>query len=531
MELVADGPCIPGDGFTFCPDATLCLDRDEVPGTTCEAVFTPVIEEVEAFFNADNSGLGVIIMGTDEDNNVIGFNLTVLDAAGAPIALNPDDPENIDPIYQDFIELNAENGSFIGELSGLLPEGIAVASVRVAVVDDTDLVSEPFEVAVSAPAQGAIGELCDSAQAFDRCPDGSACAPGIDGGEETRCTVTSAPVLDQLTALLGGDPAVLGLRGIGSDAEGNAIGFDLLLLDAAGEAVPVAVDGEGMPIVGEVTPLQVRFNEVARGDAGAFDGTAAVPLAVFVNCSAFGDAFFEACLDETGDFFGCAFATADAEAQCATDQSVRISAAATTVRVRIIDATGELSAPIDAPFGMPAELAEGAICLGASLGACPMGQFCLPGEGLSTCGVPVPECPAAWEVGDLNAGQTDTGWSFSGDHSDSTITAAGSCGGGGLVDVLSFTAPEAGTYGFIVTAHTDDPLIYARSFCGVPDPTLELACNDDFDALLSGIELALEAEEMVYIFVDSYQGGTPGAYTLEVLEGGLPDGGGEEEPF
>src|SRR5690606_32806117 len=117
----------------------------------------------------------------------------------------------------------------------------------------------------------------------------------------------------------------------------------------------------------------------------------------------------------------------------------------------------------------------------AALGACPEELYCSPTEGLSTCAVPVPECPPAWEVGDLNATATDTGWSYSGDSSDSPIVQGGSCGGGGPADVLSFTAPEAGTYGFLITAHTDDALMYARDYCGLAD--FELACNDDFQGL------------------------------------------------
>ena len=89
------------------------------------------------------------------------------------------------------------------------------------------------------------------------------------------------------------------------------------------------------------------------------------------------------------------------------------------------------------------------------------------------------------------------------------------------MDVLSFTAPEAGIYNFQIIEHADDSLIYARSLCRLPDS--ELACNDDFGGSLnSGIEVELEAEQAIFVFVDSYAGDNAAAYTLQASRGPLP---------
>ena len=105
-------------------------------------------------------------------------------------------------------------------------------------------------------------------------------------------------------------------------------------------------------------------------------------------------------------------------------------------------------------------------------------------------------------------------------------SCSASCGGGGPVDILSFTAAEAGTYAFYFVATSDeptgvDPLLYARRYCALDHPDSELACSDDWNGLLSGIEVELEANEEIFLYVDSYNGGAPGEYQLVGTQGPL----------
>ena len=112
-------------------------------------------------------------------------------------------------------------------------------------------------------------------------------------------------------------------------------------------------------------------------------------------------------------------------------------------------------------------------------------------------------------------------------QSMSTITGGGSCGGGGPSDVYSFTAATAGTYHFTAFAEMEDSmevdmLIFVRSFCGQFLADYELACNDDYSGLNSGVEVELTEGETVYLFVDSFNGGGTGAYNVTAASGALP---------
>lgn len=90
----------------------------------------------------------------------------------------------------------------------------------------------------------------------------------------------------------------------------------------------------------------------------------------------------------------------------------------------------------------------------------------------------------------------------------------GSCGGGGSEasdQAVRFTAPEAGTWQFLLTPRAlrgqtfgqYDPVLHARTTCD--DAASELACNDDVSSgrLESSLRLPLEAGDTIYLVVDT----------------------------
>ena len=112
---------------------------------------------------------------------------------------------------------------------------------------------------------------------------------------------------------------------------------------------------------------------------------------------------------------------------------------------------------------------------------------------------------------------------ISSDNSDSLfLTTGGSCGGGGQTDLYSFTAPSTGRFDFNAVAADGqvDTVLYARSICSDTSASSELACNGHVTSLPqnSFFRLSLTQGEVVYLFVDSYNGSSTGQYSLSVTE-------------
>jgi len=105
-----------------------------------------------------------------------------------------------------------------------------------------------------------------------------------------------------------------------------------------------------------------------------------------------------------------------------------------------------------------------------------------------------------------------------GQDADTTNGAAmverGSCGGNGAEVVRSFVAPQGGCWRVSTAGSTFDTVLYVRSACDAPDS--ELACNDDAEGLQSEVELEAQEGSTYYVFVDGYNAGAQGAYTLSV---------------
>ena len=84
-------------------------------------------------------------------------------------------------------------------------------------------------------------------------------------------------------------------------------------------------------------------------------------------------------------------------------------------------------------------------------------------------------CPAAWgELPEIAEAPVGDGWSLVGETNENGI-AEGSCGGGLVRAVYTFTAPAPATYLFTVDGNGATPTLYLRSAC--QEPATELACQ------------------------------------------------------
>jgi hypothetical protein len=98
---------------------------------------------------------------------------------------------------------------------------------------------------------------------------------------------------------------------------------------------------------------------------------------------------------------------------------------------------------------------------------------------------------------------------WGGDSSTLADNHSGSCSAGaGPEDVLTWVAPGAGLYQISTVGSTYDTIVYVRD--GGDCMGAELACDDDTIAPQSQLEVTLEADQEITIFVDSFSeaGGT-----------------------
>lgn len=85
-----------------------------------------------------------------------------------------------------------------------------------------------------------------------------------------------------------------------------------------------------------------------------------------------------------------------------------------------------------------------------------------------------------------------------------------SCGADGADAVFEFTAPQAGDYRFSVANFEFSPVLYVVNECM---PLDEIACEDE----LGQVDVTLEADQLVYVVVDSAGGTGSAELTAELL--------------
>jgi hypothetical protein len=197
-----------------------------------------------------------------------------------------------------------------------------------------------------------------------------------------------------------------------------------------------------------------------------------------------------------------------------------------TARVTLLTESGVASNALVVPVAVPRPIARGEACdLPPTLvRACAPTDVCLDLGGPADPAPPqcvdrLGECPIAWAVVDLDAAIDPAGgWSVQGDNSQTPYRTEAACDRGtGNADVYAFTAALAGNYRFATSmlAMGVDTVLFARSACLDPSVGAELGYDDDGAGnLASELELALDANETVYLFVTRYGEGRGGVYTL-----------------
>jgi hypothetical protein len=160
---------------------------------------------------------------------------------------------------------------------------------------------------------------------------------------------------------------------------------------------------------------------------------------------------------------------------------------------------------------------------GEPVGGEPVGGEPVGGEPVGG-GEPPPrfECGRGVLVFDLNAEGTPAngGFALEGQTSD-TDEFFGSCTpemSVGSEAVVKFTAPSAGFWTATSAGSELDTIMYALSDCNDGFTEIPGACNDDANAeeQTSRILLDLEADEVVYIFVDQFDGEDAADFSLSV---------------
>jgi hypothetical protein len=354
-----------------------------------------------------------------------------------------------------FDALEQADGGFLGTTTLGLPEDTLVGQARVQAIDATGLYSEAVLVNVAPPPEVALGRPCDIFGGLDVCAPGSACADP-DGRGAPECVVARAPVIATATLTFNPAAGAVGLRVTGTDLDADASGFYFDLLDGGGMSLQITAEGP-FPDIAHV--------ETAFTGSTSFDGYP-------------GDA--------------------------PNPQRAR---------VQVVDLTGLFSEPLEVVVAAPPVVPQDGACDAlAGLDVCAQGTFCVDGR----CTRPAAECAPGVQTGLLNDHPVANGFRVNSDSTGNFGVDRGSCGGGAGADVWAFTAPAAGTWRFETTvsmAH-DDTVLFARSLCGVP--AAELACNDDAPGQgnrFSRVDLALQAGETIYLFVDGFSG-SEGPYSL-----------------
>jgi hypothetical protein len=153
------------------PNADAMVDMD--PNMSLN---TPLIRRTRAYINRDEGGLGIEIIGRDEDNNVVGFFLEYFYDDGTALQL----AQEPGPVGLKFNKLSQGNGDFIGTWSVpfITSSGLDLARlvrVEVSVLDDSKYQSETKSVELVNTPTSTQGEACDLNRGLSRCGEGLLC--------------------------------------------------------------------------------------------------------------------------------------------------------------------------------------------------------------------------------------------------------------------------------------------------------------------------------------------------------------------
>lgn len=176
----------------------------------------PLLRRVRAMINRDEGGLGIEVVGRDEDGDVDLFLVEFFFADGNSLQLG----ENPGPVQVKFNKLTQGNGDFTGSWSTNFSLGTVISieelsylEIRIVDAEMNTSFEERVEF-IDTPDVG-LDEECDPKRGLSRCEDGLLCE--ILAGGRTRCkeTVTECPEFYDL----------LNLNEAGGRFEGNTSGL------------------------------------------------------------------------------------------------------------------------------------------------------------------------------------------------------------------------------------------------------------------------------------------------------------------
>ncbi len=194
--LVADANrgCDPFWALNQCAPGTGCFDRIGRGQFLCVAVQEPNIDSASIWYNLETDGMGIRLQGSDDDSDVIGFELELFDGRGQPLLT----PNGGIPFRLQFDSLTQFAGTFTGLLSfrysALMaqlghpePHPLPVRA-SISALDAALLSSNPMDLILESPPIVENGVRCDPIGATNRCGPNSACIDfDLDDGNLPQC--------------------------------------------------------------------------------------------------------------------------------------------------------------------------------------------------------------------------------------------------------------------------------------------------------------------------------------------------------
>lgn len=415
----ADEPVLDCDGGTFC-EAGTCVEA--TPPTLTGAVATRLGDE-----------LRVRAWGTDDTHDAAQLQIELLDARGGTLS---------GPADRWTREVVVEDDDYTVWMFGQWAEAAAAAQVRLAVVDGQGLVSNSVVIDVHDLPVHPVGGACDGYGVDSICDADGICHEG-------RCTRARAPTIDRFEAFVNPELGTVGWVAAGADANGDALGYELTLLDSRGDTVQSWRGGLSNP-------------------------------------------------DEPGDRFSA--------------RGARFTAGlgvVAQVGFAVFDAHGLFSQPVIVDASDPLVVGAGDACdpLGAFT-VCTERFVCTGGQS-PQCQTPVEQCvdvvpevlegPVRGQFGEVDHG-------------------AGSCGGAGGADSVYRLHLTPGRYEVSAIAQMEPPpVLYARTLCSQDGRWSELACNSrtDYHSAATWLDLDIDTEGDVYIYVDAWSADQEGSFVLD----------------
>lgn len=231
--------------------------------------------------NVENAQQRFTLMGSDADMDVVGFEVSFLDASGSVIAIDDDGDETTPPVESFQFGLDGVEGeaTFTGT-STVNSEGVTeledAVTARIALIDAFDLRSATMDIALTAGSFSGLGEACD---ATNVCTEGLECASDVcavpadvqaacDAATEMTLSTESSAIVVTVPA---GEGLLLGSCGVTLFGPGTTGGEALALVTGmAGHDIVLETTGtntgENDTVVYALTTCGDPASEVACND-------------------------------------------------------------------------------------------------------------------------------------------------------------------------------------------------------------------------------------------------------------------------